>query len=80
MSYTSQYTGPQVDEAIENFLSGTIPIDLGFSNPEGLVSANPRTFGYGSDGSLWYKYSGTSNIGWTQVVTDQNLDIIGGSF
>jgi len=51
-------------------------VNLGVADPEEEVTAPAGTLGIGSDGSIWYKASGSGNTGW--VAKDQAAALLVG--
>jgi len=51
---------------------------LAVADPSGLIAAEPQTFHYGPDGSLWYKVAGSGTSGWERLTGPMILS--GGSF
>ena len=49
-------------------------------DPEGVIVAEENTFGKSPSGSLWFKVSGFGDTGWVEILTSEDLTLIGGSF
>lgn len=51
---------------------------LAVADPSGVIAAEPKTFHCGSDGSLWYKKTGSGSSGWECLTGPMVLS--GGAF